>query len=431
MQTNLSSSSPAVMKVSKMAENLIGSEILKLAAEVNNKIKNGEKVYNLTIGDFDPKIFPIPHELKNEIIRAYEQEETNYPPANGMAELRQAVSSFMKNSAGQEYSAEEILIAGGARPLIYATYKALIDPSDAVLFPVPSWNNNHYCHLSEAQMIFVETKPENNFMPTAEELRPHISKASMLALCSPLNPTGTTFSKEGLKEICELVIEENNRRGEGEKPLYIMYDQIYWALTYGETSHHDPVSLYPELRDYTIFIDGLSKAFAGTGVRVGWAFGPRYIIDKMKSILGHVGAWAAKAEQVATARYLSDGDKADKFLKDFKSELQYRLESYYQGFMSLKSEGLKVDAIAPQAAIYLTVRFNLLGMKTEKGDILNSVPDITKYILDEAKVALVPFSAFGSSQDSDWYRLSVGTSSRSDIPQVIESLRNSLSKLSR
>jgi aspartate aminotransferase len=430
MHTNPNTTKPAIMKVSKMAENLIGSEILKLAAEVNNKIKNGEKVYNLTIGDFDPKIFPIPQELKNEIIEAYKQEETNYPAANGMAELRQAVSGFMKSAADQHYSAEEILIAGGARPLIYATYKALIDPSDKVLFPVPSWNNNHYCHLSEAQMIPVETKPENNFMPTAEELRPHIAKASMLALCSPLNPTGTTFSKSGLKEICELVIEENSRRGETEKPLYIMYDQIYWALTYGETSHYDPVSLFPELRNYTIFIDGLSKAFAGTGVRVGWAFGPQYIMDKMKSILGHVGAWAAKAEQVAVARYLSDVQKPNEFLVSFKKELQQRLDGYYKGFMALQSEGLKVDAIAPQAAIYLTVRFNLLGMKTESGEVLNSVSDITKYILDEAKVALVPFSAFGSSQDSDWYRLSVGTSAPSDIPQVIENLRKCLSRLS-
>ncbi|HET6245596.1 MAG TPA: pyridoxal phosphate-dependent aminotransferase [Bacteroidia bacterium] len=431
MNQNLTEKTPANLRVSKMAENLIGSEIIKLASEVTTKIKNGEKIYNLTIGDFNPKIFPIPTELKNEIIQAYQNEETNYPPANGIAELRQAVSSFIKRYTDLEYSADEILIAGGARPLIYATYKALIDPGDVVLFPVPSWNNNHYCHLSEAQQVFIETKAENNFMPSAEELQPYIANAQMLALCSPLNPTGTTFTKEGLKKICEMVLEENKRRTHGEKPLYILYDQIYWALTYGDTKHYDPISLYPELRDYTIFIDGLSKAFAGTGVRVGWAFGPQRIIDKMKSILGHIGAWAAKAEQVASAKYLNNTEKTDEFLIAFRGQIQQRLQGYYAGFLALKSEGFEVNAIAPQAAIYLTVQLNLHGYTTDQNTVLTNTSDITKYILDEAKIAIVPFSAFGASQDSTWYRISVGTSTISDIDGVISNLRIALKKLKK
>ncbi|MDQ3193208.1 MAG: aminotransferase class I/II-fold pyridoxal phosphate-dependent enzyme [Bacteroidota bacterium] len=431
MNSKLTEKTSEKLIVSKMAENLIGSEIIKLASEVAAKIKNGEKIYNLTIGDFNPKIFPIPVELKQEIIKAYQNEETNYPPANGIAELRQAVSSFIKRYIKLEYSAEEVLIAGGARPLIYATYKALIDPGDTVLFPVPSWNNNHYCHLSEAQQVFIETKAENNFMPTAEELKPYIGKAQMLALCSPLNPTGTTFSKEGLKEICELVIEENKRRSSGEKPLYILYDQIYWALTYGNTKHFDPVSLYPELRDYTIFIDGLSKAFAGTGVRVGWAFGPQRIIDKMKSILGHVGAWAPKAEQIASANYLNNIEKSEEFLTSFRAQLQQRLEGYYAGFLKLKEDGFEVDAIAPQAAIYLTVQLNLHGYSTSENKVLATTRDITKYILDEAKIAIVPFSAFGASEDSTWYRISVGTTAIQDIEGVISNLRNVLINLKK
>jgi aspartate aminotransferase len=417
------------LKVSEMAENLIGSEIIKLAGEVNAKIKNGEKIYNLTIGDFNPKIFPIPSELKAEIIKAYEEDETNYPPANGIAELRQAVSGFLSRYAALNYSSEEILIAGGARPLIYAIYKAILDPGDTVLFPVPSWNNNHYCHLMGAKQELIETHPENNFMPTAAEIKPYISKSALVALCSPLNPTGTTFSKKDLSEICEMILEENSRRGPNEKPVYLLYDQIYWALTYGNTQHHDPVTLFPEMRHYTIFVDGLSKAFAGTGVRVGWTFGPQRIIDKMRAILGHIGAWAAKAEQIATARYLQNTTATDKFLTDFKIQVEQRLEGYYEGFMALKSEGFSVNAIAPQAAIYLTVQLNLKGMKTADGQILSTTPDITKYILDEAKIAMVPFSAFGSSADSTWYRLSVGTTTVADVDGVISNLRAALKKL--
>jgi aspartate aminotransferase len=418
------------LKVSQMAENLIGSEIIKLAGEINEKIRNGEKIYNLTIGDFNPKIFPIPAEFKQEIVNAYNNDETNYPPADGILPLRQAVARFLKNRQGLEFKEDQILIAGGARPLIYAVFQALVDPGDSVLFPVPSWNNNHYTHLSRGKQIFVETSAENNFMPTAEELRPHISKATLLALCSPLNPTGTTFSKEGLEEICDLVLEENSRRGPNEKPLYLMYDQIYWSLTFGETKHYDPVSLRPSLKEYTIFIDGLSKSLAATGVRVGWGMGPKKVIDKMKSILGHVGAWAPKAEQVASAKYLSNDGQVDVFMEDIKKKVHDRLTGFYNGIMELRKEGHNVNAIAPQAAIYLTVQLDLKGKRTQSGAVLANTKDVTKYVLDEAKIALVPFYAFGSSEDSTWYRLSVGTASISDIEGVITGLRYALQKLS-
>lgn len=417
------------LKVSRIAEKLIGSEIIKLAAEVNEKIKNGEKIYNFTIGDFNSKIFPIPAELKQEIIKAYENDETNYPAADGILDLRQAVSALLKRTIDLDYKADQILIAGGARPLIYGTFRALLDPGDTVVFPVPSWNNNHYTHLMDCKQVLVETKPENNFMPTAEELRPYLKGASLLALCSPLNPTGTTFSKEGLQEICDLAVAENASRGENEKPLYIMYDQIYSALTFGKTKHYNPVSLRPELADYTIFIDGISKSLAATGVRVGWGFGPKKIIDKMKSIIGHVGAWAPKPEQVATANYIKQEKLMDAFLDQIKKNINDRLVGFYKGFQDLKKDGFLVDAIAPQAAIYLTVRFSLHGMKTPQGKVLATTKDVTKYLLDEAKLAIVPFYAFGSSEDSSWYRLSVGTCKTEDIEGVITNLRSALKKL--
>ena len=172
--------------VSEMAESLIGSEIIKLAAEINEKIRQGERIYNYTIGDFDPKVFPIPNELNSAIIKAYEDHHTNYPAANGMADLRLSVAEFLKTKQGLTFSPDEILISGGARPLIYATYITLLNPGDSVIFPVPSWNNNHYCHLSRVNPIFVETKAENNFMPSADDLRPHIKEATMIALCSTL-----------------------------------------------------------------------------------------------------------------------------------------------------------------------------------------------------------------------------------------------------
>ncbi|MFM9986383.1 MAG: pyridoxal phosphate-dependent aminotransferase [Flavobacteriales bacterium] len=417
------------MRVSHMAENLIGSEIIKLAGEIRSLIAQGNQIYNFTIGDFDPNIFPIPAELRDEIIAAYNNNETNYPAADGILELRKAVARLIEKWQGLSYADNEILIAGGARPIIYAIFQAIVDPGDTVVFPVPSWNNNHYTHLTHAKQVFVETSPENNFMPTADELRDKLKGASLLALCSPLNPTGTVFTKEQLENICDLVIAENATRDAGAKPLYIMYDQIYSALLYGDTQHFDPVSLRPELRPYTIFVDGISKSFAATGVRVGWAFGPKKVIEKMKSILGHVGAWSPKAEQVASAKYLTRDNLVDEYLGQFKSEIEQRLVGFYNGIQHLRNEGHPVDAITPKAAIYLTVQFNLKGKTKEDGAVIETTEDITQYLLSEAKLAVVPFNAFGASRTSTWYRLSVGTSSIEDVTASIASLRSALEKL--
>ena len=421
----------AELQVSKIAENIIGSEIIKLAAEVNEKIKQGEQIFNLTIGDFNPKVFPIPAALKEEIIREYENDQTNYPAADGMLELRTSVSKLLKERGGLDYKTDEIVITGGARPAIYAVFKALVDEGDTVVFPVPSWNNNHYTYLNNAKAVMIETSAENKFMPTAAEIAPHIAGANLLALCSPLNPTGTVFRKEDLEQICDLVLAENERRyTEKKKPLYVMYDQIYWPLTHGKTEHFNPVSLRPAMKEYTVFVDGISKSLAATGVRVGWTMGPKRIADKIKSILTHVGAWAPKAEQLASATYLDNLEQYDDFLSQIKGGLNDRLVGFYEGFQALKSEGMRVDAIAPEAAIYLAVQFHLHGQTTADGTVLATTQDITKYILDEAKVAIVPFYAFGASADSSWYRLSVGTCKLEDVDGVISNLRNALSKLS-
>lgn len=419
----------STLRVSEMAEQLIGSEIIKLAGEIREKVKKGEQIYNFTIGDFEPKIFPIPSELTQAIIEAYRNGETNYPAADGIAELRKAVSRFLHIRSGLEYNENQILIAGGARPLIYGIFQAIVDPGDSVIFPVPSWNNNHYCHLTRAKMIAVETTPKNNFMPTASDIKPFIGEASLIALCSPLNPTGTTFYRQQIMEICNLVLEENKKRGPNRKPVYLMYDQIYWLLTFGETAHFEPVSLCPEMKNYTIFVDGISKSFAATGVRIGWSFGPQRVINKMRSILSHVGAWAPKAEQVACANYLVQDDKVDSFLDGFRASISNRLVAFYRGFKQLKEEGFKVDVIAPQAAMYLAVQFNLNGMVYPDGTKLDSTEKITQYLLNDARIALVPFYAFGASTNSNWYRLSVGTASMKDIDGFFVNLRKALEQL--
>lgn len=416
-------------KLSHLAETLSGSEIVKLGNAISERIRNGEKIYNLTIGDFDPAVFPIPTELEELIIESYRNRNTSYPAAEGVLDLRKSVAAFIKDWEGLDFDTSEIQIASGGRPLIYTLFKAIVDKGDKVIYGVPSWNNNHYAHLTDAEHCIIQCSPENDFMPTVEDVRKHISGTTLICICTPQNPTGTTLKKESLEAICDLILEENAKRGEGQKKCYLMFDQMYWTLTYGNTVHYNPLALRPAMKEYTIFIDGISKVFAATGVRVGWALGPSMVIAKMKAILSHVGAWAPMAEQKAVAKYLLQKENIQRYLQHFKAEIELRLRNIHDGFKSLQQKGYSVDAIAPQAAIYLTIKLDLTGKKTAEGNILEKQSDVTSYILAEAKLAVVPFSAFGAGANNPWYRLSVGTCKKEEIPEMLSKLEAALEKL--
>jgi aspartate aminotransferase len=418
------------MKLSHLAETLIGSEIVKLGNQIKERIRQGEHIYNFTIGDFDSSIFPIPKELENEIIDAYKHYFTTYPAAEGIIELRQAVSQFLKEREGLDYGVNEIQIAAGGRPLIYAIFRAIVDKGDKVIYAAPSWNNNHYTHFNDAEHVLIETTVENNFMPTANNIKPHIKGATLLCLCTPQNPTGTMIPKAELEKICDMILEENRSRAEGEKKLFLMFDQMYWTLTFGGNEHSNPVTLRPEMKDFTVFVDGISKVFAATGVRVGWSVGPELIISKIKAILSHVGAWAPMAEQKATAKYLLQKENIDRYLVNFKKEISFRLDEISKGLLQLESEGFNVDVVAPQGAIYLTIKVDLVGKKKADGTVLQTQADVTQYLLEEAKLAIVPFTAFGASKTSPWYRLSVGTCHKEEIPEFLGKLKEAMQKLS-
>ncbi|WP_317235858.1 aminotransferase class I/II-fold pyridoxal phosphate-dependent enzyme [Niabella hibiscisoli] len=192
----------------------------------------------------------------------------------------------------------------------------------------------------------------------------------------------------------------------------MLYDHIYNLLVRDSAQHIDPVSVCPAMKAYTIFTDAVSKNFAATGVRVGWGYGPERLINKMKTILSHVGAWAPMAEQKALAVFFDNLPVVEEYLHHFKRKIARRLDGFYEGLMELKQEGLAVDVIAPQSSIYLTVKMDI------PGNIFNE-------LLDEG-VAVIPFSAFGAQQAGNWFRLSVGTCKLEDIAPVIQKFRKVL-----
>ncbi len=409
--------------LSGMARGLVGSEILRIAGEIRAAQLAGKKIANFTVGDFSSKEFPIPDRLREGVVRALGAGETNYPPSDGVLRLREAVRDFWAERFRLEIPLESIVIAGGSRPVIYAAYRALVEPGEVVVYPVPSWNNNHYCHLVGARGVAIETRPEDGFLPTVASLQPHLKTARMIALCTPLNPAGTVLAPEEVGRIAEAVVAENRRRERaGEKPLYLLYDQVYWMLTFGAARHQTPVQAVPESAPYTVFVDGISKAFAATGLRVGWCVGPRAVIAAMRDILGHVGAWAPRAEQVATAELLRDGPAIDAFLHEHKGRLQARLDALDAGFTRMAKAGLPVRHIPPQGAIYLSVQFAVRGRTND---------EVRRYLLEEAGLAMVPFQAFGLPNEGGWFRLSVGAVSVRDVEEAMPRIETALRHVDR
>jgi len=416
-------------RVSTMADGLIGSEILRIAADVRAMLAGGAEVTNLTVGDFAPREFPAPRALVDGIVQALQSGETNYPPSDGVPELRQAISAFYREWLGLEYGVESILVTGGSRPGLYSTYASLVDPGDAVVYPVPSWNNNHYVHLTGARGVPIVTRAEDAFLPTRAALEDAVRGARLLVLNSPLNPSGTAFTAQQLGEICDLVLEENARRGAGERPLYLLYDSVYWMLTFGGVQHVNPVSLRPEMREYTVFVDGISKSFASTGVRVGWTVGPADVTKKMASIVGHVGAWAPRAEQIAVAQLLGDRATIEAYHATMLREIYDRLEALHEGIGAMRERGFPVEAVRPMGAIYLSARFELHGSVTPDGKTLETNDDIRHYLLGAAGMAVVPFQAFGLDEETGWFRLSVGAVSLAEIAPMLQRVEQALAAL--
>lgn len=416
----------AAPRLSALVETLRPSLILAIANETRQAMASGKPVCNLTVGDFDPRQFPVPERLSRRLAElAYTH--TNYPPSTGVPALRSAVSNFYRERLSLTYGDANVLVAAGGRPLIYGAYRVLVDPGDKVLYPTPSWSNEYYAPMVGGVPVEVPCGPESEFLPTAERLAPYLADARLLVLCSPMNPAGTLFSESQLAAICDAVLAENARRADARRrPLYLLFDQMYWMLTFGGAKHFTPVGLRPELESVTVFVDGISKAFAATGLRVGWSVGPADVIKAMGDLLTHVGAWAPHPEQIATAELLGRTEEINAFHDAMRSGIELRLRLLADGIAELAADGLPVDSTPPRGSLYLSARFALNGRRTPEGDTMQTNDDVRRYLLRSCGLAAVPFQAFGSREETGWFRLSAGTVSPDDIRALMPRLRTAI-----
>ena len=406
------------MPFSEMALGMERSRILSIAAEVKTMIAEGKQVTPFTIGDFSPAHFEIPSRFNELMHEAIDQGQTNYPPAAGLPELRSALAGWMKYRFRLDVGAEGIIVGSGARPMLYAALRLFLDVGDGLAHGVPAWNNHYYVHLNNAVDIPLQGTVESRFLPTAAQLKERIEETKVLVLNSPLNPTGTCFMTEELEAICDVILEENNRRV--GKPVMLIYDQVYSTMTVAGVKHSHPVQLRPEMFDYTVTIDAVSKSLTGTGLRLGWMALPPALAAPVIALIGHMGAWPARPIQKAAAKLYSDPQSLDDYFDDLDKRIAARMDILRNRLAAMRP---LVDFVEPQGAIYLTTKFDLfrhLGVHTNE--------EIRQWLLDQAGVAVVPFQAFGMSEESGWFRISIGAVGCNDIEAAMDRLEAALKR---
>jgi aspartate aminotransferase len=399
-----------MQNLSFVGNNIVGSEIIKISQQIK-EVSKTKPVQNFSIGDFNPKINPIPKKLKEYIVESYENDLTNYPMSPGELDLRKSVSEYLNKKRGISYSEDEILIGCGVRPLIYTIFKTIVDSDDSVMYPVPSWNNNHYSFLHGAIKIPIECKPENSFFPTFEDVKGKLHNTRLLCLCSPQNPTGRVIDKVTLKQICDEIVEVNKEKS---KKTYLFFDQIYSDLVSDGLFTH-PLEVCPEIRDYLICVDGISKSLCATGVRVGWVFGPKSIISKMTEIFSHIGAWSPKPEQTAVAKYLNDYNSMNEFVSNKVKQYSEISNIICEKIEELKQRRFRIDYQKPEGGIYISI---YLGESQFFGNVENYV----QFLIKHCGVGLVPFEYFGSNKNAGWFRMSLGGVDIENIDEVVLSL---------
>ena len=408
-------------RLSDMANGMERSQILTIAASVREMISQGNEVTPFTVGDFSTEQFEVPSQLISGIIDALEDKETNYPPAAGIPELRESLARWMKGKYGLDVGSDGIVVGSGARPVLYASFRLFLEPGDGLAYGVPAWNNHYYVHLNDAVSIPIKGTAESRFLPTASSIKKHIKDIRVLILNSPLNPTGTCYNRQELSDICEVILAENrSREGNARKPVMLIYDQVYSTMTAKNVEHFHPVQVCPEMFDYTITLDAISKSLTGTGLRLGWMALPPTLAPPVIALIGHMGAWPARPIQKAVANLYTDVESLGKFFTNLDCRIAERMNILQNQLTGMRDYGIRY--VEPEGGIYLTTQFDLFELLN-----VDTNEEIRQWLLEQAGVAVVPFQAFGLEEDSGWFRISIGAVSIDDIYGAMNRLESALS----
>ena len=336
---------------------------------------------------------------------------TRYTPVAGTLDLRQKICDKFHHDNNVDYTPAEIIVSNGAKQALFMALCAILNPGDEVLLPSPCWvSYPEMVRMAGGTPVMIHGCEENNFVVTAEMMRPYVTeRTKALILNSPNNPNGCVWNREELSDIAALAVE----RG-----FYVISDEIYEKLIYDDEKHYCMASFGPEIKKQCIVINGVSKTYAMTGWRIGYAAGPKNVVKAMTSFQSHATSGANSIAQYAAATALSCGDKYILSMIDeynARRRLMHRLINEIDG-MSCK---------LPKGAFYIMASLKEIIGRSHKGEVITGSTRFAELLLDEKRVAVVPALAFG---DDNYIRLSYATS-RQNIVDGMARMKEFVSEL--
>ncbi|HNR03354.1 MAG TPA: pyridoxal phosphate-dependent aminotransferase [Bacillota bacterium] len=378
------------IKLSDKVLNIAPSMTLAVNAKLKQMVDEGVEVFGFGVGEPD---FDTPEYIRNAAVEAMNKGFTRYTPAQGTIDLRKAICAKLKRENSLDYEPNQIIVSSGAKHSLSNAFAAILNPGDEVIVPVPYWvSYTEIIKLNDGVPVLVQTKKENNFKMSGEELKNAITaKTKAILINSPSNPTGAVYTEVELREIAEIAVQNN---------LFVVSDEIYERIIYDDNKHISIASFNSEIKDLTILINGMSKSYAMTGWRLGYAAGNEKLIKAMSSVQGHAVSHPSSITQYAAAAALN-GPQDD--LKNMVQEFNKRRNYMYGRINAMK--GLR--CIKPEGAFYVYVDIssylgrNLCGIK------LDSCLDFAQVMLEKGHVAVVPGAAFGTE---GFVRISYATS---------------------
>lgn len=376
--------------LSKKGLGISPSVTLAITAKAKAMKDSGVDVISFGAGEPD---FNTPENIQNEGIRAIREGFTRYTPASGILELKEAVCKKLSKDNSLSYEPKNIVISNGAKHSIYNALMAIINPGDEVIIAKPYWvSYPELVRLVDGVPIFVETQEENDFKFNVSDLNNVLTdKTKALILNSPSNPTGSTYSREELEAIAKLAVDNN---------IFVISDEIYEKLIYDGKEHISIASINDDIKNLTIVINGMSKAYAMTGWRIGYSACHEDIAKVMSNIQSHATSNPSSIAQYASVEGLL-GDQS--YVEEMKRHFEERRNYMYETINSIKG----LTCRKPEGAFYIMVNFSQLLGKTIGSYTINSSIDFANFLLEEGKVAVVPGIAFG---DDSYIRLSYATS---------------------
>lgn len=364
------------MDLSKRAQNLLPSGTLAVVGKAKRLKREGKPVISFGAGEPD---FSSPSSALKYATDAIENGKTHYTPATGIPELKEAIASYYRTHFNLEYDPEQIIVGAGAKPLLYEAMGCLLDEGDEVIIFAPAWVSYvEQIRLFGGKEVIVDTK-DTSFVPDPLRIKEAITpRTKCIILNTPNNPTGSVYSSNLLKAIADIALENN---------IVIVNDEIYERLVYGDASHHEIVAVEPRVRDLTIIINGVSKAYAMTGWRIGYAIGPNEIISKMGAIQGHMTSNPCSIAQWAALGAIRH---AEPDIEIMRMEFSKRRDL----ILNLLKDMPYISFEEPRGAFYVWINVEkTFGLKYRGLDVSDD-SSFCNLLLEHEYVAAVPGNAF-------------------------------------